>query len=214
MSLLKTVVINCAGIGSRLGLGQTKALVDINGQPLIYWQLEQLRSVKNIRIVVGYQAKQVMREVLKKRSDVIFVYNHDYLHTKMATSLSLGALYGQSMILSIDGDMLTHPADMLGCLEEEDEFIGCTSVVSDDPVYARTNGDKVISFSRESGDFEYSGPTQLLASRMDADDKKHLYEIAEKHLPIPVKLIRAIDIDTAEDHKKALKLFPQWQKEV
>ena len=214
MPFSKTVVINCAGIGSRLGLGQTKTLVDINGQPLIYWQLEQLHNVKNIRIVVGYQAKQVMNTVLKKRKDVVFVYNHNYLHTKMATSLYLGSINSHSMVLSIDGDMLIHPADMQNCLEEEEEFIGCTYIESDDPVYAQLKNDNVVKFSRENGDCEYSGPTQLSNSRMDSNKDKHLYEIVEKHLPIPVKIIRAIDIDTAEDHKKATTLFTQWQSET
>ncbi len=214
MPFSKTVVINCAGIGSRLGLGQTKTLVDINGQPLIYWQLEQLHNVKNIRIVVGYQAKQVMNTVLKKRKDVVFVYNHNYLHTKMATSLYLGSINSHSMVLSIDGDMLIHPADMRNCLEEEEEFIGCTHIESDDPVYAQLKNDNVVKFSRENGDCEYSGPTQLSNSRMDSNKDKHLYEIVEKHLPIPVKIIRAIDIDTAEDHKKATTLFTQWQSET
>ena len=37
-----TIVISCAGKGTRLGIGTTKALVDIEGKPLILHQLEQL----------------------------------------------------------------------------------------------------------------------------------------------------------------------------
>mgnify|MGYP002624502904 CR=1 FL=1 len=40
----KSVVICCAGIGSRLGLGLTKALVQINGSSLISWQLKLFKT--------------------------------------------------------------------------------------------------------------------------------------------------------------------------
>ena len=52
MSSVKSVVISCAGIGSRLGLGQTKALIKINGKSLIAWQLDLFKDVEDVRIVV------------------------------------------------------------------------------------------------------------------------------------------------------------------
>ena len=51
----KSVVISCAGIGSRLGLGLTKALVDINGKSLISWQLKLFECIKDVRVVIGFQ---------------------------------------------------------------------------------------------------------------------------------------------------------------
>ncbi|MBO7514279.1 MAG: 2-C-methyl-D-erythritol 4-phosphate cytidylyltransferase, partial [Lachnospiraceae bacterium] len=35
MSIPKTIVISAAGMGTRLGIGTTKALIDIDGKPLI-----------------------------------------------------------------------------------------------------------------------------------------------------------------------------------
>ena len=55
MSVSKTIVISCAGMGTRLGIGTTKALIDIEGKPLILRQLEILKDFDDIRIVVGYQ---------------------------------------------------------------------------------------------------------------------------------------------------------------
>jgi len=63
MSSVKSVVISCAGIGSRLGLGLTKALVQINGRSLISWQLELFKDVEDIRIVIGFQANDIIEEV-------------------------------------------------------------------------------------------------------------------------------------------------------
>lgn len=45
-----TIIISCAGMGTRLGIGSTKALVNINGKPLIIHQLEQLKEYDDIRI--------------------------------------------------------------------------------------------------------------------------------------------------------------------
>ena len=67
MSISKTVVIGCAGIGSRLGLGQSKALINIHGKPLIHWQLELLAEVEDVRVVVGYQANEVIKTILEVR---------------------------------------------------------------------------------------------------------------------------------------------------
>lgn len=44
MSISRTIVISCAGMGNRLGLGTTKALVEVDGKPLIVRRLELLRG--------------------------------------------------------------------------------------------------------------------------------------------------------------------------
>lgn len=56
MSSAKSVIISCAGIGSRLGLATTKALINIDGKSLIRWQLElfkDIRRCKNCRRFSG-----------------------------------------------------------------------------------------------------------------------------------------------------------------
>ena len=87
MSSIKSVVISCAGIGSRLGLGLTKALLKINGRSLISLQLELFKDVEDLRIVVGFQANDIIEEVLKYRSDVTFIFNHRYFETKTGAIL-------------------------------------------------------------------------------------------------------------------------------
>ena len=92
MSSVKSVVISCAGIGSRLGLGLTKALVQINGRSLISWQLELFKDVEDIRIVIGFQANDIIEEVRKHRQDVIFIFNHQ-INIHMVLILSQITLY-------------------------------------------------------------------------------------------------------------------------
>ena len=123
MSSTPSVVISCAGIGSRLGLGTTKALIPIEGKSLIRWQLEMLEHIEDIRIVVGFQSQEVIREVLKYRDDVIFIYNHDYFHTKTGTSFYLGARHANEYVIEYDGDLLVHPDDMKMLLEKEEEYM-------------------------------------------------------------------------------------------
>ena len=53
MSVSKTIVISCAGMGTRLGIGSTKALIDIDGKPLMIRQLELLKDYDDIRVVMG-----------------------------------------------------------------------------------------------------------------------------------------------------------------
>lgn len=184
MSIPKTVVINCAGLGERLGLGKTKALIQINGKPLIHWQLEMLSQVEDLRIVIGYQAKQVIKTVLAKRHDVLFIYNHEYLHTKTATSLYLGSRHGEDLVLSIDGDVLIHPDDMQSCLQAEQEFIGYSPSISTEPVYVSLHDNHILAFSRTKGDYEWIGPALLHSDKLVPNDDQHVYEVLEQHLPL------------------------------
>ena len=82
-----TVVINCAGEGRRLGLGKTKALVDILGRPLIAWQLDMLKNVRDVRMVVGFNASEAIEAAISYRRNLIFAFNHDYANTGTAASL-------------------------------------------------------------------------------------------------------------------------------
>ena len=48
-----SIIICCAGMGTRLGIGSTKALLEISGKSVITRQLELLKDYDDIRIVVG-----------------------------------------------------------------------------------------------------------------------------------------------------------------
>lgn len=206
----KSVVLSCAGIGSRLGLGQTKALIKIENKPLIHYQVESFKKIEDIRVVVGYQADEVIKTALQKRKDIIFVYNHDYFHTKTGTSYYLGAKDANNYVIAWDGDLLVHPDDVNRCLEFNGEFVGCSQSITDDAVFVRMNEKKeVVGFSRENGDYEWSGPACLKRDHIGYTSG-HVYSQIEKHLPLPAMLIRAQDVDTYEDYTKAKKFVKSW----
>jgi choline kinase len=200
--------MSCAGLGRRLGVGTTKALVSVLGRPLIAWQLDLLREVRDLRIVVGYQAEDVMRTVLAIRRDVLFVFNRDYATTGTAQSLALGARAAGDEIVSLDGDLLVHPDDWDRFVALPAPVLGTLPVNSDEPVYVRVEGDTVRSFSRESGDLEWSGLVKFsrnaFASREPRDTAPHVYQFLNPMLPMRAMPIRATEIDTPQDYLRAV----------
>ena len=210
MPTSKSVVISSAGIGSRLGLGLTKALLQINGRSLISWQLEQFKDVKDLRIVVGFQANDIIEEVLKYRPDAIFVFNHLYFETKTGASFYLGAKDAGDEIIEWDGDLLVHPDDVKTILETPGEFICYSDITSEDTVYCKTdeNGN-VLAFSRENGDYEWTGPACIKKEHLTYSSN-NVFNIFERVLPMKGIKVRAYDIDTYSDYKRVSEITKNW----
>lgn len=210
MSSVKSVIITCAGIGSRLGLSTTKALISIHGRSLIQWQLELFEKVEDLRIVIGFQANDVVQEVRKYRNDVTFVYNHNYFDTRTGASYYLGARDGNEYAIEYDGDLLVHPDDMKMLLETDGEWIAYAEKKSDNAVYVKTNqiGD-VISFSDKNGDYEWTGPCCIKKDKLKYSSG-HVFNQLELSLPMRGIKIRACDIDTYDDYQRALEFIKEW----
>ena len=210
MPTTKSVIISCAGIGSRLGLGQTKALINLHGKSLIAWQLEAFKEVEDLRIVVGYQANDVIEEVLRYRKDVIFVFNHRYFETKTGASLYLGAQHANDLIIAWDGDLLVHPDDIKTILDADYEFIGCADKSSEEAVYVNTNQNgEVISFSRENGDYEWTGPACIKRDKLSYISG-NVFNQLEPFLPMKGLKVRAYDIDTYQDYLNVSNIVKTW----
>ena len=210
MSSVKSVIISCAGLGSRLGLGTTKALIKINGLSLIGLQLELFKEVEDIRIVVGFQAHDVIEEVKKFRKDAIFVYNHNYFDTKTGASYYLGARDGNELAIEYDGDLLVHPEDIKKLLKLNGEWIAYSNKMSDNAVMCKVNdvGD-VLSFSSDKGDYEWTGPCCMKKDKLKYVSG-HVYTQLEPYLPMKGQLIRACDIDTYDDYQRAIEFVKNW----
>lgn len=208
MALSRTVIISCAGMGNRLGLGTTKALLEVDGKTLIVRYLEQLQEEKDVRIVVGYQASSMIEAVLKYRSDVTFVFNHEYQNTGTGASVVLAAKYANEYVLSLDGDLIVHPEDMKKILACQKEFVGGCTKISDDPwmlqTYMQEGMEYVHAFSKNDGNYEWNGVTQVRSDRL-RDGTGHVFQLIEPHLPIPFMMVRTREIDTSNDYKEALR---------
>jgi len=207
MQFFKTVILNCAGLGNRLGLGRTKALLNLEGRPLIHWQLDMLKEVKDIRIVIGFEAQEVINAVLAVRSDVLFVFNHAYYSTKTGTSLALGAAYIDNFVISLDGDLLVHPEDFKYFLSLDEECLAYTEVNTEQPCYIKLKNNKdkeyISQFTTKKEPYEWTGLAQIHSSKIKLINS-NIYEILTPFLPLPAIKIKSQEIDTLSDYNKAV----------
>src|SRR5690606_6843867 len=102
----------------------TKALIGFEGRPFIQWQMESFRTLDDIRVVVGFQAGDVIEAVIAVRDDVVFAFNHDYFSTGTGHSLYLGSRHANDFVLAWDGDLLVHRDSMAACLSNSGEYLG------------------------------------------------------------------------------------------
>ena len=198
------MIISCAGKGSRLGAGLPKAVIDVDGKPLIVRQLECLDDVEDIRVVVGYMAQTVIETVQKYRRDILFCFNNDYESTGTAASFSKGLVGAKEYAVALDGDLLVHPDDLKKFLSTNEELIGGCVPTTDNPVLMTVNStEQVTEFSRERGSLEWTGLAQIKTSRL-IPGNKHVYMMLEGLMPLRVMKIRSKEIDTVNDYDNAV----------
>lgn len=204
-----SIVISAAGMGTRLGLGCTKALVEIEGKTLIERQLEILKDYDDIRVVVGYQAEKVIEVVNSVRKDVLFVFNHDYRNTGTGASFWLGAQHAREYVVALDGDLLVHPDDLIRAMEYEGCCIGGSTPSTDNPWTMPTKVirgvENVVGFSKEAGEYEWTGLAKVQTDSLQPG-RGHVFQMIEPLLPIPMIFIRTKEIDTVDDYERAV----QW----
>lgn len=145
-----TVIICCAGMGTRLGIGTTKALVDIAGEPLIIRELKLLREFDDIRVVVGFDAERVISVVKQFRSDIMFVCNYEYEHNGPADSVKKALLGARKYVITLDGDTVINPDDFKRFVDFSGECIAVTENASDETIGSSVQDGKVIALSKKS----------------------------------------------------------------
>lgn len=102
----KIVIIAAAGIGSRLGAGMPKCLVQVNGHAVFEYQLKAMSWADEIRMVVGYKADEVIDRVSAIDPNVTFVRNEQFATTNLRQSYYLGAQGITEKAIFLDGDTI------------------------------------------------------------------------------------------------------------
>lgn len=212
MQNAKHAIISAAGLGSRLGLNIPKCLIEINGKPLIEYQLELLKGIEDVRIVVGFMEHKVIDCVRKLREDVVFVRNPDYKTTSNAFSVHLGTKDLKEPFIIIDGDLLIEKSSFdafLNRCDGSNSIIGITKSKTEDAVFVTIDEKqkKMTKFHRTpKGEYEWTGIAYLKGIPIQKSGKYVFSEI-EPHLPLAYHDIVCYEIDTPDDLDLAINNF-------
>lgn len=209
MSVIKHAVIAAAGRGTRLGLGCTKCLLEIEKKPLISYLLKLLEDIEDVRIVVGFQEEEVIETVLRYRKDIIFVRNAEYLSTSTITSYWLGARGLTQHTLFMDADILFAPDEFFQFKAQcataiNKNRLAITPAKTNDAVFVTLANNQAITLKQgEKSEWEWANlcfihPTLLTSSGSSVFSRLATF------LPMPVSKLTAYEIDRPDDMKNAL----------
>lgn len=212
MQTIKYAIISAAGLGSRLGLNMPKCLVKINDRAIIDYQLELLKDVENVRVVVGFMEDDVIDYVKSIRDDVLFVRNPYFSTTSNCFSLYLATYDIKEEFVTIDGDLLI-PRKSFRKFKNEikkgQSLIGITKSKTEDAVfvdYDEKTG-KIKEFRRDINfGYEWSGLANLSKIKINKESQ-YIYHILEQNLPLLGCEIECFEIDTPADLKLARDNF-------
>ena len=206
MSDSVSIVINAAGIGSRLGLNIPKSMVEVLGKPFIDWQLSIIPSDIDIIIVVGFKGRELADIVKSRRPNAVIVINHKYQQMNTAGSFQLGAKYGRERLVSLDGDLLIRKSTLEEFLNSKDDLLGVSLVNSTTPVFSKIESNKIVNFSFENkSNYEWTGLANLSRESSQSLGNGHMFQGIEKFLPINFQEIDCMEIDEVADIKRMEK---------
>lgn len=212
----KIVVIAAAGVGSRLGFGMPKCLVEVKGHRIFEYQLEALDWADEIRIVVGYHADEVVKQVSAYNPNVKFVHNKEYSTTNLRQSYFLGAQGIAEKALFLDGDtIISKSTSSMFCKEYEagQDFIAVVKTLSDNPIYAGVQDGKVQWFSYErQSEYELANAAFMAAERLEYINTLFYIQL-EKYLPTKAIPVDSLEIDTPVDLDYAQKIIAEHPEE-
>jgi CTP:molybdopterin cytidylyltransferase MocA len=203
-----TIIINAAGRGTRLGRHQPKCLVPFRNRPLIHWQLQNLHAFPDIVVVVGFLANDVMDTVRTIRPDARFVFNECFAGTGTASSLCLGARNARGSVVSLDGDMLVHPADFASLCAAPQPCIGVSAIQSNAPVLVAVSASQprlATQFLTEPTHaegmdcFEWTGLVMFDPISLPLDATGHVFQMISPLLPCHTVHVRCCEIDFPDE---------------
>lgn len=214
MSAVKHAVIAAAGLGSRLGHGKPKCLVEIEGVKIIRHLLSHLADVEDVRVIVGFEEHAVIAAIRDIRPDVLIVRNPGFRNTTTLHSYEMGARHLKGDCLFMDGDMLIEQqgfSDFLQACEPGVPLLGVTRAKTQDAVFTIMDGDTATDFRRqEPTEFEWANIAWLPVEYFSDIGNTTVYEHLLRYLPIKTREVIAYEVDREEDLalvKKNLHFF-------
>ena len=204
MSGIQNAVIRASSKNSGYACGMPTSLAMVAGRPLIHWQLDVLENCRNVVVIVGHQAANVMRAVLSKRSDAIFMMDHDAEKTSPLDSLLLGTSTMDEAYIYLEGNVLVDQKAIDAVMESPWPVIGISRTNSEQPVCVDIKenryGKQVTGFTKEPQDYEWIGLAQLNPESIrDAKGAHEVFHAIEQTLPIAAVEVDCREIRNRED---------------
>lgn len=146
------LVILAAGVGSRLGQGIPKAMVEVRESlTILDMQIDNFSDIvgiDNILVVVGYKKEMI----IEKHPELLYVYNSSYLKTNTAKSLlfALKKIQNEDVIF-INGDIVfTKQAarDITRC-ERTSFMVNCESTADEEVKYKLNDKGNITELSKQ-----------------------------------------------------------------
>lgn len=214
MSHVKHAVIAAAGLGSRLGMGKPKCLIEIGGMTILEHQLKLLDHIEDVRVVVGFEEELVIDLVRQLRPETIIVRNPGYRSTTTLHSYAMGASYVTEDCLFLDGDILFQQSSLeafLNTCQPNQTLVGITPAKTKDAVFVHLNAqEQITAFSREQASpYEWANIVWV-SPRHFQQPAGAVFERLKDYLPLNAKVIISNEIDTKEDMQEALSNLNQF----
>jgi choline kinase len=211
MQHVENAVIAAAGIGSRLGLGHPKCMLELGGITLLTRMIRMLEShVSRIHIVVGYRENLIIDHCARHHPHVVLVRNPDFRTTNTAQSLALGALHLKGKCVFLDGDLVINPDSFSTFLDHASRteiLVAVCQPNTENAVFVDTEesilGLTVKAFTREKQTScewanVFAGPSTLMNGA-----ENYVFEYLTKRLPLPGHMLELAEIDTSADMHSA-----------
>jgi SAM-dependent methyltransferase len=192
-------------MGTRLGMNVPKALVHVDGRPILARQLELLEDVDDVVVVAGYRSQLVIDLLRELRPDARVALNHEFAFTGTAASVAKGAALATGWVLSLDGDLLVREQDLRAVLDHPGACLGLTPVRSKTPVWARVEQDGLVSdLSQDRAtEWEWSGLVKLRHDVARGLGRGHVFHGLSGSLPIASRVVDCVEIDDLDDLERA-----------
>jgi choline kinase len=212
MSPIKHAIIAAAGLGSRLGLGKPKCLVSVAGKKILEHQLELLKDIPDVRLIVGYIEAEVIDSAFAIRKDLILVRNPAFRTTTTQHSFWLASRYLSEPCLYMDGDIIFDAAsfsDFIRFAEASDgPCIAITEAKTEQAVFVSTTNrpgskHKVTGFSRTRKSAWEWANLMYLPPEVMQENGGTVFSRLESYLPLSAKPIKCYEVDCDTDLAKA-----------
>lgn len=138
--MIKKAVISAAGRGTRmknLSKDKPKHLIEVNGQPFLYYLLENLKKagIKEIILVVGYKKELVEKFIEKYDSKITILNQFEILGEDYGTACPIKCvknIIGNKNFISVCGDDLYSEKD-IEAIALDDRYNYVAGIVDEHP---------------------------------------------------------------------------------